>query len=1145
MAKIYSPSDSELRGLNTQIGTLQNKVFSSPSYGGDTPPTPGEVSQDLSLTALKDKYRTLMGQKNKERWYGKTKATNTDSPENASPENLGFLGNVLTRLQQPLYAVTGTVEHMTGQGEKTGLLENIQENMNTGHNTFGDVYKRAGMPKWISAPLGFFSDIAFDPVNIATSGTESLVGKIGMGFKRGLMRDGLSGAMEAVKTGAASSVGSDLLKTTKFIPFKSKMGMTPEWLEMAGQKVYSQADRYNLITGRDPIAKLGEGIASPFARMAGKEDLFSTKGTTMGSFLEDRLAQTDWGKKLIEKFKYDPYTWTQVAKLKDRVIKMMETTGETSLQNEKMVNSMDKLGEVKPGIDTLNKPTAGAGKEVLTQERLVNIEKTKEEEDLINRIGEGIDDSDYIASQKIRGGSDVITDNAAQFEERMFEEGQKENLMKADIQRYLKMQNHKTGMKFYDDLSEKFRDTMMSNKTGMQINNGFDVGDFIKKENGKFIRANNEAESIGKVSELVDNATFKYEKKDALKFSLGKNKATGEQINVKPLEVFFDAMQFLPKVFKLAKVPLNPASHTNAMLGNLTMSWMAGWNITKTAPLTAKMYKFLSGKAGANFVLNNFLQEGSDFAKFVGENPTAFKGTFGFAPSMLGGKYWQQGILKDLKASGVGLNKLEENAVMDAMHGFPNDIKTFLEGEAEKTSATKIKKGIPLSDTEKVRASTISEAVDPNEFKIGTPSSSARVNKEAGIAESVDDPSSAIRDLNIEGGAVMDYIKRKASESSIQGKVYSAIQASIEKGTNLFERHDQAAKLANAIHATAEGLSLDELRKLSRMIPEGISNKDIVEKILTVDGKVRYGDISTVVKGEKVVPNIIDGQRVYKLTWDKATDLANETHMNYAAMPAFVRMMRQMPLLGAPFVSFTYAAIPKTMKTLIHNPAAFNNIHYMLHEFGGDKTNAEKAAMNDKWNAWFKNPNLYKLPFGEDSHVYLNLTNALPYYSLSLLNPSQRNYSDFLPSATVKTIDNLQLMKTPGGQLIFDYFILPHLISQTDRPLGSMGQPLYPLDATGIQKAGYAARSLGEAYVPGAAGLLGLAGGKFAPGMTQYVPSYNYRKLAEGVQQNTALGIPSKDSATELTARNMSGFAGLPINKLNMDYLKNKSKKKK
>ena len=153
----------------------------------------------------------------------------------------------------------------------------------------------------------------------------------------------------------------------------------------------------------------------------------------------------------------------------------------------------------------------------------------------------------------------------------------------------------------------------------------------------------------------------------------------------------------------------------------------------------------------------------------------------------------------------------------------------------------------------------------------------------------------------------------------------------------------------------------------------------------------------------------------------------------------------------------------------------------------------------------------------------------LTYYSLNMFTPSERRYKELYADNIISTIDKLPFMKDPVGSAIFDYLILPIILKEA-RPVGSFGQPLYPLDASTPKKAAYAARSLADTVIPGFwSAPAGLAQGYLAPGITEAMPSYRWRQVAHALQGKTSVGVSGKEAWQSRTLRAIAGSAGVPI----------------
>jgi hypothetical protein len=287
---------------------------------------------------------------------------------------------------------------------------------------------------------------------------------------------------------------------------------------------------------------------------------------------------------------------------------------------------------------------------------------------------------------------------------------------------------------------------------------------------------------------------------------------------------------------------------------------------------------------------------------------------------------------------------------------------------------------------------------------------------------------------------------------------------------------------------------------------------------------------------------------LYRVKPERATEIANEIYMNYAAMPGAVKVLRSMPILGSPFSSFLYAMLGKAAKTTAYNPAIFNKVNFLLSEISGAKSPIEKEALQSQYYQWLNTPGMVRIPFLTKNPVYINMANMIPYYTMNMFTPSERKYNDTLPGEIIKIVDKSPLFKDPVGQVLFDYFVQPTLISLSRDPSlavqSSFGQPLYPRDATTGEKALYAARTLAEAPMPGVAAYAGLPQGLLLPGVSNAMPSYRWRQMANAVQGKNQLGITTKEGPSSRTFRSLLGSVGVPVQSLDLTFLSNQINKK-
>jgi hypothetical protein len=252
-------------------------------------------------------------------------------------------------------------------------------------------------------------------------------------------------------------------------------------------------------------------------------------------------------------------------------------------------------------------------------------------------------------------------------------------------------------------------------------------------------------------------------------------------------------------------------------------------------------------------------------------------------------------------------------------------------------------------------------------------------------------------------------------------------------------------------------------------------------------------------------------------------------------MPGAVKVLRSLPFLGAPFVSFQYGMGTKLGKTLMYNPGILNEINYALSEFQGRKSALESKSIDSKYYQYLNREGIVRFPFFNDYPVFLNLANMISYYTMNMMQPSERTYKDTLPSAISNIFDKIPFMKQPEMQILYDYVIQPLMIRDTN-PVGMFDQPLWPKDATALEKTGYAARAIAEIPLPGIAGIAGLLAGVAAPEATEYLPSFRARQFANAVQGKSSMGIPSSEDPAQRVGRVLSSWLGVPWYRMNIHF---------
>jgi hypothetical protein len=567
-------------------------------------------------------------------------------------------------------------------------------------------------------------------------------------------------------------------------------------------------------------------------------------------------------------------------------------------------------------------------------------------------------------------------------------------------------------------------------------------------------------------------------------------------------------------LFRIAKISASPSAYTNAVGGNMIMAHMAGESIgdigfMKRLNQVWNMYKNKPGSAVQIEATLMSLDDGGQLLSQIGEHLPEFKATMGDAASFIGASVKTTG-LKDVATKEL-YDRLKLAGQIEPGMGYSQFTQSVLEArdEAKKWAneiAVKVNKGSRgiEAGTKLIREKLAKgEAIQSSEIGSGI------ISQE--VLGALSEDRTAMEFLN--------KVKAKADEGGVGWK---ALNLMFNKMPSAFESIDQTFKMTSFIRSTVDGYTLPQLQKM----------KNIVE-----------------INPESLTKFAKDGVYRYRLPADKALELANETYLNYSAMPAGIKVLRNFPVMGSPFASFMYGMAIKTGKTLMYNPAAFNKVSFGLHEFGGTKTPMEKSAIYDTTNpayqyySYLGKPGSFRIPFFNDNPAYINMANMIPYYSMNMFNPSSSNYdTSLLPGKLTSMLQSSPFMKDPVGQYMFNYLIQPMILGDSIAPQGSFGQQLYPTDASAGEKFAYGVRDFTESFVPNVAQYAGIPAGLM--GMPQqaieYTPSYKFRNLARGVQALNPVGKSGKEPAGVRTLRGILGTVGLPISP-NMDLTYNQA----
>jgi len=1009
--------------LSAQRKEIEKKLQSSPTaYGTGTAPSSSDISLSKQLARIKAREtgaRDLEIQKN---WYEDEAAKNKGkvlSAEELAPRKKpqGVINRALHGLGLPLYGIVGGVEAALGKGTKKGLA-NIKANMEEG-GTFGDLLRQYGASGPTALAGGLALDIALDPINWVTFGSQALVPRIFTGATKGGV-EGLTSALKMTGLNFAKAVTkpADFISIPKVVQARSAL-----------KTAASEAkEGYRAATGWTAEKFLGDpGVIKNASDMV---------------FSKMADANPELAGKFASYFKYSPQDYfKRLVERTEKAVKYQELGGARGWLGHEakkgVVSKIVKEDRAKFPTMTTMADADGTLRDTYRLEGTPQ-EMTQQLSDLMrDRFGVMPTETDVLAMAKeeleamMKGPSTfakVRTENtldeardlmtSLSSEAKNFDHDQLKNLLTNE---------------FLDDLTIKVRakelkDAGVSMEEARSILR--ELKDFAQPETGW---------------KAFDDAARKFSQ-----MWIVKDKLKGEQI-MKGYRAFID-------MFKTTKIG-QLSSTALAMLNNAVMTNMYGINIADPGFLRemksgigAALKALGTGETSVSLMQ---LMNHPEFKELAEVYPDVFYAVFKIRPDLLTNpqagfhevmtKYLREMEMPTLNT--VELESLREQAKKELLLNLE-------------------KRGI----------------ISGNELE------TTYISQELGSASYWKD--------------MMSAAKEAADDGKLWGK---ALDYVFNKPVSLFEATDQSYKLGLAAHLVKNGITEKELTILKRFNP------------------VQYG-----------VDVFHDtGTDRWKFSGLKAADVASDVYMNYAAMPTAVKVMRSMPLVGMPFASFAYAMLAKTGQTALYNPAFFNKAQFLINELNGGRSPLEKDALNSPYYSWMKENGMVSIPFFRDSPVYINMAAFFSHMTMNIFEPSERRTEDTVGGAIVKIIDSIPLLKTPEGQLVTDYFIVPILLRDTN-PTGIFDQPLYPQDATIAQKAGYFARSLGETVFPANLAGLGLVTPEVA---LPYIPSYKYRKVGYAVKGKTPVGKSTKESRVTATERAiLSAYAGIGLYPLNIKY---------
>lgn len=1083
--------DQELERLQSQEEAQQNKLESSPTYFSEDLKTPSsDVANQVRYENIVKQRESLQSKQRAQDWYGPggTEETMVKEPKQ------GIVEKGIDVLSQPLYGLVGAAKWATGKSDK-GLLESIDYNRAKGKETFGKLLQEFDVPAPVSMPVGFAMDVILDPINVFTLGSAGIVGKTAIGAKEA----GLEGA----RAGAKSSFLRGLSHVTKFIPeykaSEATAARIEEGLKLLGKTSLDATDQEMAKVIREAInpegtwwGKIKQGAAT-VGRKIGEAKLAVKEGALLADDTWRGLAANSL--KRAEEVRASRIAVSDYA----RELISKAPKGETFLKNfdynvrkwqdvsemkDKLINVMRDHELTIDQLKSFYDPTTKTFSKTLSQDEIKDLLSS------VERVVEGTTDDVAIVASKdinsIRNELNNIVDSS-------------ERLLNSNKNITRGSSNFENTSRMFGEVQEEERwknmgNALVDNATPEQIRSS--VSTALKELSSQ--------EGYAKIGKSIDIKLGKFFNKENI--TVGKNLINGYG-------------KFIG-IFKSMKVGVfSPASLVYATLGNTAMTHMAGIDITRPEVYkrVKQSFDFLRGKDTEEIIkaLNN-----PEVKQFAMEFPTTFAKTFGFS--------YNQANIDDIINFAVGRALQDGGIVEGNAADFARDIRAEIENVMQSGIRERqvIKEGAeftPKGETAKL-ISERKKQTTPIQLETLNDTQDVIRAKELDLQRMSGTPTGAlVNELQIQ--PFLELKKDLAARAASGNKLAKYASWALDQSKH-YERIDQSFRLGNFVLLTQDGLTEQELKHMAGWTGFGLNANANAINAADITGSY-----------------VKNATRYFRISPQKASAISNEIYMNYAAMPAAVRALRSLPVLGSPFFSFAYAMALKTGKTAISNPAAFNKVNFFLKELEANKSPLEKRALQSKYYSWYNRPGMVGLgtsKFFDDNPIYLNVSSMIPYYSMNMFMPSERTFGSDWKGQLASAIDNVPLMKDPVGQLITDYFIIPNIIRDV-QPQNMWGGPLYPKSATGVEKnVLYPMRQLAESLTPSILAPIAVATPESAMPL---LPSYQWRKLGYATRGQTPVGTIGKEAATSRTIRAITSLAGVGLNPMDLTYLSNQVKK--
>lgn len=1134
-------------------------------------PTDTPTKADLSLESkLEDaRYEESAAEQSefRERWTSKAK----EKAVGAAKVAWKPVSKVLHAIQVPLFGVAGVVKHAVGKGDAT-LAETVMGTMKEGEE-FTGLLEEMGVGRKTSAVLGFGLDVALDPLTWMTAGTSAIVPKLAVGAKKGI--PGLTAAAKAYgaqKTSKAAQLAGRFTGATKtakrieeaFSTGSAEFGAARDEAlrRMANSgisdrtfsgeidrtlKVLSEGKSGEVArkAAEDMLALSGKGKLSPsrildlnasaakyekeFRDLVGLPDVADAFANpnlvqkAMGRVegVISRTAKAAFGEKGEEKLaglkrflSHDPVAG-DVAMLGKRVAgKDMGLTVLDDAVPESALASVDreeKLRRVKAAEDIredLDKVHA-TGPTVVSfgewapefRAKISTAEKATSAADVKFSFR-----NPDVAMEAVRlKAVDAVKNGTAHIDA-----AAKEAVQLYQLDRIAK--SKRVGLDLRELLSrakaegggESLERVLANDPQGIDvlIGNTTDFEGVMGKLESQFTSLHPELAS-GPVPVRYTKEFFEYfDKKTGLvkdisstiaafRSDISRYDAALASVILKS-PATKNALRFTDLyhgLFRAAKLGGNVVRQmfTQSLSSFLGLQGMAGFKVFSSD-------HFESMGRAMKFAFNpndvQFYKSFADDPRFLAQvmdDPELFKSVLGVDPMILADR-------KAFISSVVGRMRQE---FPDLVPKSEKSIKELDRVFGDLDQAVK-----DLSRTGDRGA--FSESI----VRIGE-MNGIDLRKYADVSLTSEDYSGVARVWQV--GVLREFAAKAAAKAGTKdaGLAWKAADLYLNTAGAMFGAPDRVSRIGTFIRMSSMGVDADELGALMR----------------------NYG-----VKAQEIQQmRNQSGALVNRFIFDPATSarVSAAMHVNFAHQPYYMKMMRNLPVVGSTFISFSLSSAQLAYKAAKANPAFFSRVQSASAAIGGTPGPSERVDLSDPANQKLEDPKYWRTTMFSQDPMYVDMSMLLPWYGLGIMDGDERDYT----SKTGQVINSLlndypylkEMFQTPEGRIILDYAVLPAI---TKEAVNSFGSPLWPSDAGPLEKVMLAARDLGEAVVPTGlgygAGLVKMPGSE-DPEFLSWFPLYRYRALQNAIYGRTTGGMETQKTPAELKQRQYSSmFLGMP-----------------